>query len=154
VETSSAGNPTATATGLAPVGTTVTYARTISESDVYLFAGITGDIGPNHTNAQYMAGTRYGQRVAHGALTLGLMSTCSTRLIEMLGDTPTVNYGYDKVRFPAPLPVGSRLRMRATLTSVEDVAGGVQIKITQTFEREGGDKPVCVAEALTRVYDG
>jgi acyl dehydratase len=99
VDAPSPGSPTSTATGMAPAGTTVTFARTVTESDVYLFAGITGDIGPNHTNAQYMAGTRYGQRVAHGALTLGLMSTCSTRLIEMLGDTPTVNYGYDKVRF-------------------------------------------------------
>ncbi len=65
-----------------------------------------------------------------------------------------VNYGYDRVRFPAPLPVNSKVRMRATLSSVEDIPGGAQFKVTQTFEREGGDKPVCVAEALARVYVG
>ena len=63
-----------------------------------------------------------------------------------------VNYGYDKVRFPAPLPVDSQVRMRATLASVDDVPGGVQITVTQTFEREGGEKPVCVAESLVRLY--
>ena len=63
-----------------------------------------------------------------------------------------LNYGYDKVRFPAPLPVGSQVRMRATLTAVDDVPGGVQVTVTQTFEREGGDKPVCVAESLARFY--
>jgi acyl dehydratase len=63
-----------------------------------------------------------------------------------------VNYGYNKVRFPAPLPVGSKVRMRATLTAVDEVPGGVQFTVTQTFEREGGDKPVCVAESLARAY--
>jgi acyl dehydratase len=65
-----------------------------------------------------------------------------------------LNYGYNKVRFPAPLPVGSRVRMRATLASVDDVPGGVQLTITQTFEREGEEKPVCVAEAVSRMYTG
>ena len=65
-----------------------------------------------------------------------------------------VNYGYAKVRFPAPLPVGSRVRMRATLTAVDDVPGGVQFSITQTFEREGDEKPVCVAESLSRAFTG
>ena len=65
-----------------------------------------------------------------------------------------VNYGYDRVRFPAPLPVDSRVRMRATLESVDDVPGGIQMKVAQTFEREGGDKPVCVAEQLVRLYTG
>jgi acyl dehydratase len=65
-----------------------------------------------------------------------------------------LNYGYNKVRFPAPLPVNSRVRMRATLSSVEDVPGGVQLTITQTFEREGEEKPVCVAESVSRMYTG
>jgi hypothetical protein len=115
-----------TTSGMAPLGTTVTFAKTISESDVYLYAGITGDIGPNHTNAEYMSGTRFGQRVAHGALTLGLMSTCSTRLIEMLGDTPTVNYGYDRVRFtpyssatPSRSPMPSKRRMTKNTRCVQ-----------------------------------
>jgi acyl dehydratase len=65
-----------------------------------------------------------------------------------------LNYGYNKVRFPAPLPVNSRVRMRATLSSVDDVPGGVQLTITQTFEREGEEKPVCVAESVARMYTG
>jgi acyl dehydratase len=63
-----------------------------------------------------------------------------------------VNYGVNRVRFPAPLPVGSKVRMRMKLASVEDVPNGVQITTVLTFEREGGDKPVCVAESLARVY--
>ena len=63
-----------------------------------------------------------------------------------------VNYGLNKVRFPAPLPVGSKVRMRMKLAKVEDVPGGAQITTELTFEREGGDKPVCVAESLSRVY--
>ena len=65
-----------------------------------------------------------------------------------------VNYGLNRVRFPAPLPVGSKVRMRAKLASVEDVPGGAQIAITQTFETDAGDKPVCVAESLSRVFTG
>jgi acyl dehydratase len=65
-----------------------------------------------------------------------------------------LNYGANRVRFPAPLPVGKRVRMRAELSSVEDVPGGAQLMTTLTFEVEGGSKPVCVAETLTRVYTG
>ena len=65
-----------------------------------------------------------------------------------------MNYGLNKVRFPAPLPVGNRVRMRATLVGVEDVLGGAQITMKLTFEGEGALKPVCVAEQLTRVYTG
>jgi acyl dehydratase len=65
-----------------------------------------------------------------------------------------LNYGYNRVRFPAPLPVGSRVRMRATVARVEDIPGGAQITIVQTFEREGAAKPVCVAESVARVYVG
>ena len=65
-----------------------------------------------------------------------------------------LNYGYEKVRFPAPVPVDSKVRMRAELLSVDDIPGGVQFKVKQTFEVEGGEKPVCVAESLARVYGG
>jgi acyl dehydratase len=65
-----------------------------------------------------------------------------------------VNYGLNKVRFPAPMPVGGKVRMRAVLASVEEIAGGAQIVTELTFEREGGEKPVCVAESLARVYTG
>jgi len=65
-----------------------------------------------------------------------------------------VNYGVNRVRFPAPLPVGSKVRMRMKLASIEDIPGGAQITTELTFEREGGEKPVCVAESLARVYGG
>jgi acyl dehydratase len=65
-----------------------------------------------------------------------------------------LNYGLNKVRFPAPLPVGSRVRMTAKLAKLEDIPGGAQFTLEMTFEREGGDKPVCVAESLARVYTG
>jgi acyl dehydratase len=65
-----------------------------------------------------------------------------------------VNYGLNKVRFPAPLPVGSRVRMHAKLTALDEIPGGAQMAVEVTFEREGGEKPVCVAETLSRVYTG
>ncbi|TML25399.1 MAG: MaoC family dehydratase, partial [Actinobacteria bacterium] len=65
-----------------------------------------------------------------------------------------VNYGLNRVRFPAPMPVGDRVRMRLKLAAVDDIAGGAQFTTELTFEREGGDKPVCVAESLTRVFTG
>jgi acyl dehydratase len=78
----------------------------------------------------------------------------TSSLLSFEGFAFALNYGYDRVRFPAPLPVGSRVRMRATLASVKDIPGGAQITIVQTFEVEGGTKPVCVAESLARVYVG
>ncbi|MCC6314763.1 MAG: MaoC family dehydratase N-terminal domain-containing protein [Thermomicrobiales bacterium] len=96
--------------GLIPLGTTVSFAKTIGETDIYLFAGISGDFSPNHVNAEYMAGTRYGRIVAHGVLTIALMSTCSTKIVEQadLGRT-VVSYGYDRVRFVKPVFVGDTI---------------------------------------------
>jgi 3-hydroxybutyryl-CoA dehydratase len=105
--------------GNVEVGTEVTHSRTIAESDVYLFAGITGDHSPNHTDEVYMAGTRYGRRIAHGALTLGLMSTCSTKLIERMGNSPTVNYGYEKVRFLRPVYFGDTVRVSYVVADID-----------------------------------
>src|SRR5262249_6506463 len=88
-----------------PIGRKVTISKTVSESDVYLFAGITGDFSPNHTDEAYMRKTRYGRRIAHGALAVGFMSNASTKILEGLPGT-WVSYGYDRVRFPAPLFFG------------------------------------------------
>jgi 3-hydroxybutyryl-CoA dehydratase len=139
-----------TTPGMAPLGMTVTFAKTISESDVYLYAGITGDIGPNHTNAQYMAGTRFGQRVAHGALTLGLMSTCSTRLIEMLGDTPTINYGYDRVRFINPVFFGDTVTVTYTVEEADEEKREMRAKVTATNQN---GKVVAAAINVLKVVD-
>ena len=126
----------------------------VTQEAINEFAEVTQDFQWIHVDQERAAETPFGGTIAHGLYTLSLGPKFSYEIFDIQGFVFGVNYGYDKVRFPAPLPVGSRVRMRATLTSVEDVAGGVQIKITQTFEREGGDKPVCVAEALSRAFTG
>ena len=88
-----------------PIGRRVTFSKTIAESDVYLFAGITGDLSPNHVDEEYMRTTAYGRRIAHGALLVGLMSQASTKIIQDLPGT-IVSYGYDRIRFPAPCFIG------------------------------------------------
>ena len=87
------------------IGRTVRFSKTVGESDVYLFAGITGDLSPNHVNEEYMKGTPYGQRIAHGVLIMGYMSTASTKLLESI-PFPCVSYGYDRVRFVKPVFIG------------------------------------------------
>jgi 3-hydroxybutyryl-CoA dehydratase len=100
------------------VGMEVSFSKTISEGDVYGFAGISGDFSPNHVDHEYMSRTRYGRRIAHGVLTMALMSTCSTKLIEALGNPPTVSYGYDRVRFVGPVFMGDTLTARYEVTEV------------------------------------
>jgi acyl dehydratase len=126
----------------------------VTQEAINEFAEVTQDFQWIHVDQERAAETPFGGTIAHGLYTLSLGPKFSYEIFDIHGFAFGVNYGYEKVRFPAPLPVGSRVRMRATLTSVEDVTGGVQIKITQTFEREGGDKPVCVAEALSRAFTG
>lgn len=97
------------------VGETVTFEKTVGETDVYLFAGITGDFSGNHVSAAFMRSSKYGQRIAHGALLVGFMSTTSTRLIELclargFHGTP-VSLGYDRVRFLAPVFFGDTVRV-------------------------------------------
>jgi acyl dehydratase len=92
---------------LISIGTRVEFAKTIGESDIYLFAGITGDFSPNHVNAEYMKTTPYGGIIAHGVLIVGLMSTCSTKVLDYAtSNRPAVSYGYDRIRFVKPVGVG------------------------------------------------
>ncbi|MEV7997257.1 MaoC family dehydratase, partial [Streptomyces sp. NPDC086077] len=94
----------------------------------------------------------FGTTIAHGYLTLSLLPLFGPQLIGVEGMKMGVNYGTNKVRFPAPVPVGSRLRATAKITGVEDVTGGIQVSVAFSVEREGGDKPVCVAESVSRYY--
>jgi len=126
----------------------------VTQERVDAFADATGDHQWIHVDPERAKETPFGGTIAHGLYTLSLGPQFSYAMFTIEGVAFGLNYGYNKVRFPAPLPVGSRVRMRATLTSVEDVPGGLQFVVTQTFEREGGDKPVCVAESVTRVYGG
>ena len=101
-----------------PVGKSVTFAKTVSESDVYLFAGITGDFDPIHVNEEYAKTTQYGQRIAHGALTLGYMSTASTLIHQGFG-RPLVSLGYDRIRIVAPVFIGDTLTVTYTVVATD-----------------------------------
>jgi acyl dehydratase len=105
---------------LIPIGTRVAFAKTIGESDVYLFAGITGDFSPNHVNAEYMKTTPYGGIIAHGALLVGLMSTCSTRVLDHATSArPVVSYGYDRIRFVKPVRVGDTVTITYEIVAAD-----------------------------------
>lgn len=126
----------------------------VTQAEIDRFAEATGDDQWIHVDPERARDTPFGGTIAHGLYTLSLGPKFAYEMFSLEGVAFGVNYGYDRVRFPAPLPVNSKVRMRATLASVDDIPGGAQIKIVQTFEREGGEKPVCVAEALARVYSG
>jgi 3-hydroxybutyryl-CoA dehydratase len=105
------------------VGDSVTFAKTVAETDIYLFAGITGDFSVNHVNEQYMARSKFGRRIAHGALIIGYMSTCSTMMIDKcrgttFDETP-VSLGYDRVRFLAPVFIGDTVTLTYTIAAIE-----------------------------------
>jgi acyl dehydratase len=126
----------------------------ITQARIDAFAEATGDHQWIHVDAERAKDTPFGGTIAHGLFTLSLGPKFSYEMFTVEGIAFGLNYGYNKVRFPAPLPVGSKLRMRATLSEVLDIPGGLQFTVTQTFEREGGDKPICVAESVSRVYAG
>jgi acyl dehydratase len=126
----------------------------VTQAEVNAFADATGDHQWIHVDTERARDTPFGGTIAHGYYTLSLASRFIEELLRVEGVTFMVNYGLDKVRFPEPLPVGDRVRMRLRLAAVDDVPGGVQLTSVLTFEREGGEKPVCVAESLSRAYTG
>ncbi|WP_119270233.1 MaoC family dehydratase [Taklimakanibacter deserti] len=107
----------------AAVGQRVSFRKTVSESDVYLFAGITGDFAPNHVDEQFMRQTQYGRRIAHGALLVGYMSRASTMIAEKItGDDAgfyPVSLGYDRVRFLKPVFIGDTITVTYAVTGCE-----------------------------------
>jgi 3-hydroxybutyryl-CoA dehydratase len=103
------------------VGDTVSFSKTVGESDVYLFAGITGDFSPNHVNQEVMSKTPYRERIAHGVLSLGFASTTSTMMIERTEMT-AVSYGYDRVRFIRPVLVGDTITATYTIAEIDEEA--------------------------------
>jgi acyl dehydratase len=128
--------------------------REVTQADIDSFAEVTGDDQWIHVDPERAKDTPFGGTIAHGYYTLSLAPVFSYELFELTGVAMGINYGANKVRFPAPLPVGSKLRMRMALQDVQDIPGGAQMTMLLTFEREGGEKPVCVAETLSRVYAG
>jgi len=125
----------------------------IDQDRVDAFADATGDHQWIHVDVERAKATPFGGTIAHGYYTLSLHPRFAAQIVAFEGFAFAVNYGLDRVRFPAPLPVGNRVRMRITLMAVDDVLGGAQITMKLTFEGEGALKPVCVAESLTRVYE-
>ena len=126
----------------------------VTQEAVDAFADATGDHQWIHVDPERARETPFGGTIAHGYYTLSLAARFIEELLQVEGVAMMVNYGLDKVRFPAPLPVGSRVRMQLRLVAIDDVPGGVQLTSELTFEREGGDKPVCVARSLSRAFTG
>jgi acyl dehydratase len=124
----------------------------IDQKRIDLFAEATGDHQWIHVDPEKAAQGPFGTTIAHGYLTLSLIPSLTPELFRVEGVKMGVNYGVNKVRFPAPVPVGSRLRATAQIAEVTEVGGGVQLVTKVTIEREGGDKPVCVAETVARFY--
>jgi acyl dehydratase len=122
----------------------------VTQAQVNLFADATGDHQWIHVDPERAASGPFGGPIAHGYLTMSLSNLFLPQIVEVRGVSLGVNYGANKVRFPAPVPVGSKIRGGAELIAVEDVSGGVQTTIMVTIEIQGGDKPACVIESLSR----
>lgn len=126
--------------------------RQITQDEVDLFARVTGDDNPIHLDAEVAAATPFGTRIAHGLLTLSLVVPLMAEVFDVEDAGMGVNYGLNRVRFPAPVPVGSRIRVSGEVRTASEVAGGVQIEVPVTFEVEDAAKPACVAELVLRYY--
>ncbi|WP_413098675.1 MaoC family dehydratase [Streptomyces sp. Inha503] len=124
----------------------------VTQDRIDTFADATDDHQWIHTDPERAAQGPFGAPIAHGYLTLSLFIPLFTQLLDVRGVATKVNYGLDKVRFPAPVKAGSRIRLAARLTSVEDVPGGVQITVDGTIEVDGGTKPAAVVRSLSRFY--
>ncbi|MFN0191435.1 MAG: MaoC family dehydratase [Aestuariivirga sp.] len=120
------------------LGASVCFSKTVSESDVYLFAGITGDFAPNHINEQFMRGTQYGRRIAHGALLVGYMSTTSTMINALMAERVPeifpVSLGYDRVRFLKPVFIGDTITVRYQVESIDAAKNRTLAKVEVSNE--------------------
>ena len=122
----------------------------VDQSHIDQFAQATGDAQWIHVDPARAAAGPFGTTVAHGFLTLSLLSRLFAGAIAFDDVRMSLNYGLNRVRFPSPVPVGSRLRAVCVLKSFEAIAGGAQVTLTVTIEREGGATPACVADWVTR----
>jgi acyl dehydratase len=125
----------------------------ITQERVNTFADATDDHQWIHVDVERASReSPFGGPVGHGFLTLSLFVPMWSQVLAVTDTTMTVNYGLNKVRFPAPVPVGSKIRLTATLTDVREITGGLTLTVGGVVEGEGGDKPVCVLEALMVFY--
>jgi acyl dehydratase len=124
----------------------------MTQERVNMFADATDDHQFIHVDVERAKATPFGGTIAHGYLTLSLMAPLMGELLKVSGVTMGINYGLDRVRFPAPLPVGAQFRGGGEIVEVTEVPGGFQVKSRCTIEVQGSDKPACVAETLVRLY--
>ena len=136
-----------------PIGTHLGYTewQQLTQDAVNSFAEVTGDHKWIHVDVERAKASPFGGTIAHGFLTLSLLGSVTQDLLRITDATAGLNYGLDRVRFPAPLRVGARWRGGAELAELAEIPGGVQVKFKATVEVEGGEKPVCVAECLARI---
>ncbi|GAB7004945.1 MaoC family dehydratase [Nocardioides sp. AN3] len=128
--------------------------REVTQTDVDAFAETTGDRQWIHVDVERAGASPLGGTIAHGLFTLALGPALTYQLISFDGFAHVLNYGYDTVRFPSALPVGSRVRMTATVVAVDEGARGIQLRVRQRFERQGHDRPVAVADSVTLLVEG
>ncbi len=124
----------------------------VDQERINLFADATGDHQWIHVDPEKAKDGPFGACIAHGYLSLSLVNMFLPQIIDVQGIKMGVNYGCDKVRFPAPVPVGSKLRGAGELIAVEEVKGGVQATIRVTVEIEDGERPACVIDTISRYY--
>jgi acyl dehydratase len=125
----------------------------VTQDRVNTFADATDDHQWIHVDVERAKKeSPFGGPIAHGYLTLSLLIPLWSQVLTVTDATMGVNYGLNKVRFPSPVPVGGKIRLRATLTDVEEIKGGLQLTVSAVIEREGDDKPACVAEPVFRFY--
>ena len=124
----------------------------VTQQTINRFAEVTGDDQWIHLDVERAKQSPIGGTIAHGYYVLSLAPRFSYDMFTFEGFGYGLNYGLNRVRFPAPMPIGGKVRMRARLMAVDEIPGGAQITIELTFELEGSEKPVCVAESLARVY--
>ena len=136
------------------VGTHLGYSeyKTVTQEEVNLFADATGDHQWIHVDPERAKEGPFGGPIAHGYLTLSLIPVLMGQVVRTNGVRMGVNYGTNKVRFPAPVPVGSQIRLGAAVAEVEDVAGGIQVALDVTIEVKDAPKPSCVAQVVFRYY--
>ena len=125
----------------------------ISQDDIDTYADATRDHQWIHVDPERAAAGPFGSTIAHGYLTLGLVIPLWSELLEVEKVGMAVNYGLNRLRFPAPVPVGSRIRLEGKLASAGEISGGVEVVADLTMKVEGSEKPALVAEAVYRFYD-
>jgi acyl dehydratase len=126
----------------------------VTQEAIDAFADVTGDHQWIHVDRERAKETPFGGTIAHGYYTLSLAPMLTGQVMALDGFAMVINYGANRVRFPAPVPVGSRVRATVKVADLDEAPGGGQMTLELTFEVEGGDKPACVAQTLMRVYTG